>query len=215
MIWSVSGEVDVNVTIATMTALALPSPLPSDGVIVLRPWSEGDVDRSVIGFADPVVQRFAWPHQRPYTRPDAVAFLDFVRREQASGSSLQFAIWDARDPGETALGGGSVYDIDQAAGRAAVGYWLAAGARGRGYATRATRLAARVAFDTLGLARLELTCAPDNLASQAVAGRAGFTREAHLRSHMRFKGGRRDTLVFGLLSGEAAASSASSASSAS
>jgi RimJ/RimL family protein N-acetyltransferase len=186
-----------------MTALALPSPLPTDGVIVLRPWSEADVDRSIMGFADPVVQRFSWPLQRRYTREDAAAFLAFAQREQVAGISLQFAIWRAEDPGEMALGGGSVYDIDRAAGRAAVGYWLAGQARGRGYATRATRLAARLAFDALGLARLELTCAPDNLASQAVAHRAGFIREAHLRSHMRFKGGRRDTLVFGLLAGEA------------
>jgi RimJ/RimL family protein N-acetyltransferase len=35
-----------------------------------------------------------------------------------------------------------------------------------------------------------------------VAERCGFTREGLLRSHMRFKGARRDTLVFGLLDGE-------------
>ena len=41
----------------------------------------------------------------------------------------------------------------------------------------------------------------DNVASQRVAERCGFTREAMLRSHIPFKGGRRDTVVFSLLPG--------------
>jgi [ribosomal protein S5]-alanine N-acetyltransferase len=49
----------------------------------------------------------------------------------------------------------------------------------------------------LGLARLELTCGPDNAASRAVAARAGFAQEGVLRSHAAFKGGRRDTVVHG------------------
>jgi RimJ/RimL family protein N-acetyltransferase len=86
--------------------------------------------------------------------------------------------------------------------RAAVGCWLAPHARGRGIATRAVRLLARWAFDDLGIARLQITCGPDNLASQRVAERAGFTREGVLRSHYPFKGGRRDTVVFSLLPGD-------------
>ena len=61
---------------------------------------------------------------------------------------------------------------------------------------------ARWAFDELAIARLELTCGPDNVASQRVAARCGFVREGLLRSHMAFKGGRRDTVLHGLLAGE-------------
>jgi GNAT acetyltransferase-like protein len=60
---------------------------------------------------------------------------------------------------------------------------------------------ARWAFDDLGLAQLQITCGPDNLASQRVAERAGFVREGVLRSHLPFKGGRRDTVVFSRLPG--------------
>jgi RimJ/RimL family protein N-acetyltransferase len=76
------------------------------------------------------------------------------------------------------LGGASLYAVELAERRAAVGYLLAARARGRGVATCATRLLARWGFDRLGLERLELTCGPDNVASQRVAERCGFTREA-------------------------------------
>ena len=97
------------------------------------------------------------------------------------------------------LGGGSLYGIDVQQGRAAVGYWLAPSSRGRGVATHATRLMARWAFEGLRVARLELTCGPDNERSQRVADRCGFVREGVLRSHIPFKGGRRDTVMFSLL----------------
>jgi RimJ/RimL family protein N-acetyltransferase len=56
--------------------------------------------------------------------------------------------------------------------------------------------------NTLGLARLELLTATANLASQRVAERAGFTREAVLRSYLLGKQGRLDMVVFGLLAEE-------------
>jgi RimJ/RimL family protein N-acetyltransferase len=95
------------------------------------------------------------------------------------------------------LGGASLYDHEPAQARARVGYWLVAAGRGRGIATHAVGLLADWAFAERRLARLEITCSPDNLASQRVAERCGFVREGLLRSHMRFKGGRRDTVVFG------------------
>ncbi len=66
----------------------------------------------------------------------------------------------------------------------------------------AVRLLARWAFAELGLARLELTCGPDNEASQHVAERCGFSREGLLRSHVPFKGARRDSVIYSLLPGE-------------
>ena len=68
--------------------------------------------------------------------------------------------------------------------RAEVGYWLAREARGQGHATRAVGLISTWGFAALGLERLDLYAAIENRASQLVAERAGFTREALLRSYM-------------------------------
>ena len=95
-----------------------------------------------------------------------------------------------------------LYDVRLDQGCASVGYWLAPEARGRGVATHAVRLLARWAFAELGLARLELTCGPDNEASQRVAERCGFVRGSLLRSRITFKGARRDTVIYSLLRGE-------------
>ena len=83
-----------------------------------------------------------------------------------------------------------------------IGYWVKAGARGRGVATRALALLARWAFDELGAARVELRAEPDNVGSQRVAEKAGFTREGVLRSVLDFKGRRRDAVMFSLLPGD-------------
>lgn len=117
------------------------------------------------------------------------------------GEELNFALADPDDQA-VVLGGGSLYDVRLDQGCASVGYWLAPDARGHGVATHTVRLLARWAFAQLGLARLELTCSPDNEASQRVADRCGFVREGLLRSHIPFKGGRRDTVVYSLLPGE-------------
>ncbi len=100
------------------------------------------------------------------------------------------------------LGGVSLYEVRLDQGCAAVGYWLVPEARVRGPATQAARMLARWAFAGLGLARMELTCSPDDEASQHVAERCGFPRAGLLRSHVPFKGARRESVIYSLLPGE-------------
>lgn len=66
-------------------------------------------------------------------------------------------------------------------------------------ATTAVRLVSGWAFEKLGINRLNLITAPENLASQRVAERAGFTREGLLRAWMPTSDGRRDSVMFSLL----------------
>jgi RimJ/RimL family protein N-acetyltransferase len=146
------------------------------------------------------MQRFSW-RTAPYTETDAREW--FAEQEQARlrGEALSFALAGPRDQ-DVVLGSVSLEDVRRDRGRAAVGYWLAPQARGRGLATQAVRLLARWAFAELGLARLELTCGPGNEASQHVAERCGFSREGLLRSHVPFKGTRRDSVLYSLLPSE-------------
>ena len=84
--------------------------------------------------------------------------------------------------------------------RAEVGYWIAPEARRQGHATRAVRLICGWGTAALGLERIALLAAVGNTASQQVAARAGFQREAVLRSCMEFKGVRHDMVAFSWLS---------------
>lgn len=179
----------------------IPFPLPplGDDVVLLRPWRETDVPAMLDAFSDPLFQHFSdWA---PRTEADTHNQLVEYERARRRGEQVEFTLVEPREDA-VVLGGASLNGVDLSEGRAAVGYWLAPSARGRGVAIHAVRLLARWAFDDVGLGRLELTCGPDNRASQRVADRCGFTREGVLRSHMPFKGGRRDTVVFSLLPGE-------------
>ena len=85
-------------------------------------------------------------------------------------------------------------------GRGSVGYWLLEDGRGKGRATRAVRLMASWALPEMRLGRLQLHTDPENVASQRVAERAGFTREGVFRGYnVRRDGTRADAFVYSLL----------------
>jgi RimJ/RimL family protein N-acetyltransferase len=183
-----------------MAELWFPVPPLAGDVVLLRPWREADVPRMAQAFSDPVMQRFSW-RTAAYTETDARESLAEQEEARLRGEGLSFALVEPRAQ-DVVLGCVSLEGVRLDQRCAAVGYWLAPGARGRGAATHAVRLLARWAFAELGLARLELTCGPDNEASQHVAERCGFSREGFLRSHVPFKGTRRDSVIFSLLPGE-------------
>jgi RimJ/RimL family protein N-acetyltransferase len=81
---------------------------------------------------------------------------------------------------------------------AQIGYWLAADARGRGYATRSVVLLTRWLFE-LGAARVFLTIVTGNGDSVAVARRAGFVHEGTMRAHGVWEGERCDVMWFAAL----------------
>jgi RimJ/RimL family protein N-acetyltransferase len=94
----------------------------------------------------------------------------------------------ARQRADAATGAGATYLVlaaDEAVGKvwievegaiARMGWYLRAGATGRGYATEAVRALAELALD-LGVERLEAHTDPDNARSRALAERAGFVLE--------------------------------------
>lgn len=182
-----------------MAGLPLPSPPLADDAVLLRPWRKTDVQAQLAAFRDPLFRRFSdWA---PETEDGVRRNLVEDERARHRGEQLEWALVEPGDD-HVVLGGASLNHVDLEMGRAAVGFWLVPEARGRGVATRAVRLVAGWAFAELDLERLELTCGPDNDAAQRVAERCGFTREGVLRSHIPFRGGRRDTVVFGLLPGD-------------
>ncbi len=183
----------------TAPRIVLPERPLIAGETSLRAWRDSDVAALVRACQDPEIVRWT---RVPAAYGEADARLYLRQRYDATfaGVTAPFAIVHAGT--EELLGSISLMRFDWRHARGEVGYWLAAAARGRGHATRAVRLICAWGFDALRLERIDLMAATGNPASQRVAERAGFTREAVLRSYMEGTYERQDMVAFGLLRGE-------------
>jgi RimJ/RimL family protein N-acetyltransferase len=165
-----------------------------DGNLILRPWTEDDVDAMVAGCNDPEVAHWIPTIPHPYTAADALAFVRGEVRDDHEALAIEL---------DGDVVGGIGIGINAHEYRARIGYWVTATSRGNGVCTRALRVLARHALDELGLQRVDLITDPDNVASQRVAEKVGFRREGVLRAHLRHPDGRiRDSVMFSLLPGE-------------
>jgi RimJ/RimL family protein N-acetyltransferase len=176
--------------------MKLPDPPLRDDALHLRPWADEDAPEIVRCCSDPLIPRYIPFIPMPYNLSDAE---QFIERSRTPADELNLAI--AGHSGE--LFGAIGVSIKADPDIAETGYWLAPEARGRGLATRALRLLSAWTLREIGVARLQLQTDVENLASQAVATRAGFTREAVLRAYMDNRGTRRDSVMFSIIPGEA------------
>ena len=99
----------------------------------------------------------------------------------------QHATWAVCDATSgTVLGYVSLHDLQRRHLSGEVGYWVLAGARGRGVGRRAVAAACGYGFGALGLNRIELFHAVDNPSSCGVATGAGFALEGIARQAYRY-----------------------------
>jgi RimJ/RimL family protein N-acetyltransferase len=183
-----------------MPRIVLPGDPLVDQETALRPWRDTDIPSLVQICQDPEISR--WTHvPAPYGETDARAYMQARYSGPEAGIAAPFAIVSAAD-GQQLLGSITLMRIEWEHRRAEVGYWTAAKARGSGHATRAVRLICGWGLSNLGLERIQLLAATGNPASQRVAERAGFTREAVMRSLWVGRDGRHDMVSFSLLASD-------------
>lgn len=83
-----------------------------------------------------------------------------------------------------------------------IGYWIHTDFVKKGFATESSAALTKVAFEIVGIHRLEIHCDPHNLASAAVPRKLGFTHEGTLRQKTSFLDRWSDSMVWGLLDTE-------------
>ncbi len=174
-----------------------PDPPLSDGAVVLRLPRKADAPAIAAACADPEIARWI-PVPIPYRLEDANVFVAFTAEAWSSGREPTFVICDAASG--LLVGSIAIHRRPDEPRTAAVGYWLAPEARGRGLAARAVRLVTRWAFTVEPeLVRMELLTLVGNEASGRVALRAGFAREGVLRRYLPFRGALVDAVMFARL----------------
>jgi [ribosomal protein S5]-alanine N-acetyltransferase len=134
-------------------------------------------------------------------RPDAYFTVDGQRADiaaalerQAQGTGLPHVILDGAGHliGRITLNGivrGSFQSCS-------VGYWVSATANGRGLATAAVRDIKRVAFEELGLHRIQAETLLHNIRSQRVLERNGFVRIGMAPAYLKIAGQWQDHAMY-------------------
>jgi ribosomal-protein-serine acetyltransferase len=129
---------------------------------------------------------------------DIKAFISTTLSQIANDSGFQTAIRFH----ERIVGVVGMHQVDQKNRSTSLGYWLAKDVQGKGIVTRACAAYISHAFSDLGLHRVEIRCATENLRSRAVPERLGFVSEGTAREAEWVNGGYVSHVVYGLLASE-------------
>jgi ribosomal-protein-serine acetyltransferase len=173
----------------------------TDGGFTVRPPTTVDASlhyEAVLESIGEAGKWLEWVHER-YALDESQAWIERAIAARASGEMYEFFIFD--DAGRF-CGGCGLNRLDTRFLKANLGYWIRTSAAGRGVATTAARLVARYGFEVVGLQRIEIIAATNNLPSQRVMEKLGAVREGILRNGIRFRGRNIDAVLSSLIPGD-------------
>jgi RimJ/RimL family protein N-acetyltransferase len=176
--------------------------------LCLRCWAPEDapaVQRVVGDSLDSLRPWMPWVQAEPLELSARVEMLRRFRSLFDRGEDFLFAIC-SRDDGD--LVGGLGLHPRVGAGGLEIGYWVRAGATGRGIATEAAAAATRLGLTLLSADRIEIRVEPKNAGSVRIPEKLGFAHEATLRRRLPFGNTFRDQMIWTLFAHELAASPA-------
>jgi len=168
------------------------------GPISIRPYRAEDAPHLYAAARESVGDVFPWLSWcHPQYSPDEAAAWASSREELARRAfEYHFVIADEHD---RFLGGCGINQISPVHRFGNLGYWVRSSEAGRGVAGSAVALAARFAFRSTDLIRLEIVCAVGNHRSQRVAEKAGAQREGILRARLLLHGTPHDAVMYSIL----------------
>lgn len=173
-----------------------PQPTLTDGVVVLRPWRDDDIEVARLAHDEEIARWFGFPVVIPSYEQHADAVRRWREQYAAGRATVNFLIEHHGRPA------GTVEIRDAGDHRGELSWALYTGTRGQGVATRSVRLLIRYAFDELAMERVEARVDPANVRSLRVASRAGLRREGVLRQHETIGGERRDHVIVARLAAD-------------
>jgi RimJ/RimL family protein N-acetyltransferase/8-oxo-dGTP pyrophosphatase MutT (NUDIX family) len=170
-----------------------PQPTLTDGVVVLRPWHDEDVERVRAGHDEEIAHWFGFDEVVPSAETQRAAVQRWREGYAADRRTVNFLIELEGDP----VGNVEVRTRDDGIGE--LSWALYAGHRGRGYGVRAVSMLVDYAFEELGLTRVEAYVNTANERSKRLATRSGLRREGLLRGRETLRGEQHDTIVYARL----------------
>jgi RimJ/RimL family protein N-acetyltransferase len=153
-----------------------------DEELLLRPFRLGDSAGLYCAVKESLMELKPWMSwaTNTYTELTAREYITIARARWEEHTFYAFAITRA----DEILGGCTLSSIHPIYHFCNLGYWVRTSCHGQGIAGRAAKLAARFAFENLGLIRVEIVIAVENQASLRVAEKIGAHDEGILLNRM-------------------------------
>ncbi|WP_461187658.1 GNAT family N-acetyltransferase [Arthrobacter sp. Z4-13] len=167
--------------------------------LILRRFEASDLEAFHAYHSLPATARFLPGPAKTYTESmERVGrYANFVFRKEGDWVALAVAAVD-----DGGLQGEVVLKWLPGCGQAEVGWTLAPGARGKGYATEAAAAVLRLGFEELGMHRIEARLDELNTASAALCCRLGMRQEARHVDKWHYKGQWATELIYAVLADE-------------
>ena len=171
----------------------------TDGVVSLRTFQPEDAQplyEAAVESLPDLIPWMSWAHP-DYRQSEMEEYIRIVRRNWDIGTHYAFAITDACNG--VMLGAASLSHIHPVYNFCNLGYWIRSSRRGNGLAGRAAHLAAKFAFEQVGLIRVEVVVAVGNEASLKVAEKIGAHREGISRNRIIVHEAVHDAVMFSVI----------------
>lgn len=178
----------------------VPGSLALEDGLYLRPLTLGDAPGVFLAVDADRADLSEWLPwvAKTETVADTLRYVEESLRRRRDGSAYVYGVWQELD----FCGVIDLHAVDTPNGNAQIGYWLKPAARGHGLMTGAAVAMVSIAFEIVGLERVEIRVAVGNDKSAAIPIRLGFQHEGTLRHAQLLDSGYADLNIYGLLAGE-------------
>ena len=173
------------------------------GSFVLRPYSDADASDMSAGVRESMETVGRWMSwaKPDFSEYDALCWFAHCSLARAQGEAHEFGIFSKSG---RFIGGCGLNQFSKVNKFCNLGYWVRQSEQGKGAATAATLALRRLAFESLGLARVEIVVAEDNKPSIAVARKTGAVHECLARNRLQVKGQATAAYVFSFVAANGA-----------
>jgi ribosomal-protein-serine acetyltransferase len=171
----------------------------TEGTIQVRAYCSEDTEALYAAVCEsiPQVSKYeTWCHP-DYRMEEAAGYVNYWVEMREKDRAFYYAVVDSATGGF--LGSCGLAGLNTEHRHAGLGYWVRTSRMGQGIATTAARMVARLGFEDLGLIRIELEIAVDNIASRRVADKIGAVNEGILRRRLILPAGPTDMVMYALL----------------
>jgi RimJ/RimL family protein N-acetyltransferase len=166
--------------------------------VVLRRFDLADLAEFVAYRSSGQVARFqSW--DAPYPHDHGERFIRQLMRQHPDTAGVWFQFAVGVRPAGHLIGDCAAIPHAEDPRQCEIGFTIAPGYQGHGYATEAAALLVGYLFAERGKHRVTASCDARNTASAAVLERLGMRQEGHLRENTWAKGEWTDDLLYGLL----------------